>query len=186
MLTIPTGIQLNAAEQKVGIGNFLAGVFVAISILLNHHRPALPHLQFHEHKPVYSANFIQMAASSVHEPISTRRIGQVFGAIGEQVFAGDAIVACGACKLTQLLGNKNGGRVHVLRSCVWQHTVCFLSSGLGNRHCTETRWMAFPQNPRHFSLRSLTLALELMGAELIEMLVASDSIVDNLDVIEDF
>jgi hypothetical protein len=32
----------------------------------------------------------------------------------------------------------------------------------------------------------LTLALELMGAELIEMLVASDSTVENLDVIEDF
>jgi hypothetical protein len=32
----------------------------------------------------------------------------------------------------------------------------------------------------------LTLALELMGAELIEMLVASDSIVENLEVIEDF
>jgi hypothetical protein len=32
----------------------------------------------------------------------------------------------------------------------------------------------------------LTLALELMGAELIEMLVASHSIVETLDVIEDF
>jgi hypothetical protein len=32
----------------------------------------------------------------------------------------------------------------------------------------------------------LTLALELMGAEMIEMLVAPDSIVENLDVIEDF
>jgi hypothetical protein len=32
----------------------------------------------------------------------------------------------------------------------------------------------------------LTLTLELMGAELIEMLVAPYSIVENLDVIEDF
>jgi hypothetical protein len=32
----------------------------------------------------------------------------------------------------------------------------------------------------------LTLALELMGAELIEMLVAPDLIVENLYVIEDF
>jgi hypothetical protein len=30
------------------------------------------------------------------------------------------------------------------------------------------------------------LPLELFGAELIEMLVASDSIVETLDVIEDF
>ncbi len=46
--------------------------------------------------------------------------------------------------------------------------------------------LAFPQTCRHFSKRSLTLALELMGAELIEMLVAPDSIVENLDVIKDF
>jgi hypothetical protein len=32
----------------------------------------------------------------------------------------------------------------------------------------------------------LTLSLELMGAELIEMLVASNTIVETLDVIEDF
>jgi hypothetical protein len=32
----------------------------------------------------------------------------------------------------------------------------------------------------------LTLPLELIGAELVEMLVASNSIVETLDVIEDF
>jgi hypothetical protein len=32
----------------------------------------------------------------------------------------------------------------------------------------------------------LTLSLELMGTELIEMLVASNTIVETLDVIEDF
>jgi hypothetical protein len=32
----------------------------------------------------------------------------------------------------------------------------------------------------------LTLPLELMGAELIKMLVAPDSIAENLDVIKDF
>jgi hypothetical protein len=32
----------------------------------------------------------------------------------------------------------------------------------------------------------LTLPLELMGAELIEMLVASNTIVETIDVIEDF
>jgi hypothetical protein len=32
----------------------------------------------------------------------------------------------------------------------------------------------------------LTLPLELMGAELIEMLMASNTIVETLDVIEDF
>jgi hypothetical protein len=32
----------------------------------------------------------------------------------------------------------------------------------------------------------LTLPLELMGTELIEMLVAPNSIVETLDVIEDF
>jgi hypothetical protein len=32
----------------------------------------------------------------------------------------------------------------------------------------------------------LTLPLELMGAELIEVLVASNTIVETLDVIEDF
>jgi hypothetical protein len=32
----------------------------------------------------------------------------------------------------------------------------------------------------------LTLALEFMGAELIKMLVAPDSIAENLDVIKDF
>jgi hypothetical protein len=32
----------------------------------------------------------------------------------------------------------------------------------------------------------LSLPLELMGAELIEVLVAPDSIVENLDVIEEF
>ena len=46
--------------------------------------------------------------------------------------------------------------------------------------------MAFPQIPRHFSWRSLTLALELMGAELIELLMAPDAILEDLDVIEDF
>jgi hypothetical protein len=35
-------------------------------------------------------------------------------------------------------------------------------------------------------MRSLTLPLELIGAELIEMLVASNTIVETLDVIEDF
>ena len=46
--------------------------------------------------------------------------------------------------------------------------------------------LAFPQIFKHFSDCSLTLTLELMGAQLIEMLVAPDSIVENLDVIEDF
>jgi hypothetical protein len=46
--------------------------------------------------------------------------------------------------------------------------------------------VAFPQTYRHFSQRSLRLALELMGAELIQMLMALNSIVENLDVIEDF
>jgi hypothetical protein len=32
----------------------------------------------------------------------------------------------------------------------------------------------------------LTLPLELMGAELIEVLMASNTIVETLDVIEDF
>jgi hypothetical protein len=32
--------------------------------------------------------------------------------------------------------------------------------------------MAFTQTCRHFSLRSLTLLLELMGTELIEMFMA--------------
>jgi hypothetical protein len=32
----------------------------------------------------------------------------------------------------------------------------------------------------------LTLPLELMGAELVEMLVAPNTIVETLDVIEDF
>jgi hypothetical protein len=104
VLTIPAGIQLDAAERKVGIGNLLASVLVAVAIFINHHRPALLHLQFDEHKPVGSANFIQMAGNSIHEPISTRRISQVFGAIGEQVFAGDAVVAGGARKLAQILG----------------------------------------------------------------------------------
>ena len=46
--------------------------------------------------------------------------------------------------------------------------------------------LVFPQFTRHFSERSLTLSLELMGTELIEMLVASNTIVETLDVIEDF
>lgn len=41
--------------------------------------------------------------------------------------------------------------------------------------------MAFPQIPRHFSQRSLKLPLELMGAELIEVLVTPNSIVETLD-----
>ena len=45
--------------------------------------------------------------------------------------------------------------------------------------------LAFPQFLRHISLRSLMSAFELKGAELIEMLVASNSIVETLDVIED-
>ena len=46
--------------------------------------------------------------------------------------------------------------------------------------------LVFPQFTRHFSQRSLTLPLELMGAELIEVLMASNTIVETLDVIEDF
>ena len=46
--------------------------------------------------------------------------------------------------------------------------------------------VAFPQLTRHFSQRTLTLPLELMGAELIEVLMASNTIVETLDVIEDF
>ena len=46
--------------------------------------------------------------------------------------------------------------------------------------------LAFPQFTRHFSSRSLTLPLELMGAELIEMLVAPNTIVETLDISEDF
>jgi hypothetical protein len=46
--------------------------------------------------------------------------------------------------------------------------------------------VAFPQTYRHFSQRSLRLALELMGAELIQILMALNSIVETLDVIEDF
>ena len=46
--------------------------------------------------------------------------------------------------------------------------------------------VVFPQFTRHFSQRTLTLPLELMGAELIEVLMASNTIVETLDVIEDF
>ena len=46
--------------------------------------------------------------------------------------------------------------------------------------------MVFPQFTRHFLSRTLTLPLELMGAELIEVLMASNTIVETLDVIEDF
>lgn len=46
--------------------------------------------------------------------------------------------------------------------------------------------LAFPQTCRHFSQRSFTLPLELMRTELIEMLVAPNTIVETLDVIEDF
>ena len=44
--------------------------------------------------------------------------------------------------------------------------------------------LASPQFTRHISWRSLTLPFELMGAELIEMLVASSPIVETLVVIE--
>lgn len=46
--------------------------------------------------------------------------------------------------------------------------------------------MAFPQTYRNFSKRSLALALEFIGAQLFEMLVAYNSIVETLDVIKDF
>jgi hypothetical protein len=141
MLTIPAGILFDAAERKVGIGNFLTGALMAVAVFINHHCPALLHLQFDVYKPIGRAYFIQVADSSVHESISNRRIGQVFGAIGEQVFAGDAVLASGAGELAQILSVKNGGWVHALRSCVWLHTACFLSSGLGNEYGAETRWI---------------------------------------------
>ncbi len=53
-------------------------------------------------------------------------------------------------------------------------------------HLSRSLELAFPQNSRHFSQRSLTLALELMGADLIQILMALNSIVETLDVIEDF
>lgn len=43
-----------------------------------------------------------------------------------------------------------------------------------------------PKTYRQFSQRSLTLTLELMGVRLIEILVASHSVVETFDVIEDF
>ena len=45
--------------------------------------------------------------------------------------------------------------------------------------------LVFPQFLRHISQRSLTSAFELKGAELIEMLVSSNAIVETLDVIKD-
>jgi hypothetical protein len=65
-------MQLDATEWKVGVGNFLAGVLMVVAVFINHHRPTLLHLQFYEYKPVSSANFIQMAGSSILKPISTR------------------------------------------------------------------------------------------------------------------
>ena len=49
-----------------------------------------------------------------------------------------------------------------------------------------TKKVAFPQISRHFSYCGLMLPLELMGTELIEMLMAPNTIVETLDVIEDF
>ena len=46
--------------------------------------------------------------------------------------------------------------------------------------------IGIPQTCRHFSSCGLTLPLELLGTELIEVLVASNAIVVTLDVIEDF
>ena len=46
--------------------------------------------------------------------------------------------------------------------------------------------VAFPQFYRHFSWRSFLLALKLKRAELIEVLVAPNPIVETLNVIEDF
>ena len=71
MLAIPAGVQLDAAERKVGIGIFLAGELMAVAVFINHHRPALLHLQFDEHKLVGRTNFVQMAACSLLKPIRT-------------------------------------------------------------------------------------------------------------------
>lgn len=49
-------------------------------------------------------------------------------------------------------------------------------------HCT----LAFPQFYRHFSWRSFLLALKLKRAELIEVLVAPNPIVEAFNVIKDF
>lgn len=125
MFPIPAYVKLYAAEWKVSVGNLLAGMFVAIAIFINHHRPALLHLELDEHKPVCSANFIKVASSSVHEPIGACCICQVLGAVGQQVFASNAVVGCGAGKVAQLAGIKLCGCVHktvflcVLTQCVF-------------------------------------------------------------------
>jgi hypothetical protein len=49
----------------------------------------------------------------------------------------------------------------------------------------KPRGLALTQSPGDFSLVCLMLSIELMGAQLLEMLVASHSIKKTLDVIED-
>jgi hypothetical protein len=77
-----------------------------------------------------SGRGIERAYSGVHEPIGARSIRQVFGAIGQQVSAGDAVVSSGAGKVAKLAGIKLCGCVHktvflfVCTQCVFGPGVC--------------------------------------------------------------
>jgi hypothetical protein len=82
VLTIPVSVNLNPAKWEIGTGNFLAGVLLSVTIVVNHHRLALLVLEPGKHKPICSSNFIKIAGCSVHKPISARIISQVHSAMG--------------------------------------------------------------------------------------------------------
>jgi hypothetical protein len=100
-----------------------------------------------ERNSVDDANFTQVAGISIHEAISTSSISQGFGFIGQNLSAGAPLVAGSSGKLAQDLGIKNSGRVDVLGFSVCQHTMCFLTSGLG-KHTLAPK----PDRPDSFRL----------------------------------
>ena len=72
---------------------------MAVAFLINPQHTALLRLQNDEHKSVDSVRFVQKTGSSVNETIRGCNISEVFCAIAELVFAGDAVVSYGAAKL---------------------------------------------------------------------------------------
>ena len=93
VLAVPAGKKLDLAQWKVGVLNFLADVLVAIAVFIDHDGTAVLNFQADQHKPVLRADFIQMAGSGIHEPISPCCVGQVLDAVGQQTSACEWVVA---------------------------------------------------------------------------------------------
>lgn len=56
VLAIPAGIDSDGVQVKVSVRNLLPGVFMIITVLIDHYSPALRYFNADQYKPVLSTN----------------------------------------------------------------------------------------------------------------------------------